>query len=64
MRLLLGLLCSVTKDPSLAIFIWEDMSLSRTSNLIFRKKTVVLDNVENVLNNFPHERLRNLIKIL
>jgi hypothetical protein len=42
------------KDPPVAIFIWEDMSLLRTPKLILRKKLVVLDNLENILNNFPH----------
>jgi hypothetical protein len=58
----IALLCS--KGSPSEIFIWEDMSLLRTSKLILGKKIIVLNKLDNVINNLPHARLRNLFRIL
>ena len=58
----IALLCS--KGSPLEIVIWEDMSLLRTLNLIPGKKMIVLDNLDNVINNLPHARLRKSFRIL
>jgi hypothetical protein len=54
----LGFALICRKGSPLEIFIWEDMSLLRTLNLILGKKMIVLDNLDNVINNLPHVRLR------
>jgi hypothetical protein len=58
----IALLCS--KGSPLEIFIWEDMSLLRTSKLILGKKMILLNKLDNVINNLPRATLRNPLWIL